>query len=58
MFVGRLAAHITTEVDCESFFIQAVHAAQPNRNRTVAETFERLVMAKHALHVSIDSPRR
>ena len=49
VFVGKLAPHITTEVDCESLFSQAGHAAQPNRNRTVAETFERLVMAKHRM---------
>ena len=41
--------NITTEVDCESLFSQAGHAAHPSRNRTVAETFERLVIAKHRL---------
>ena len=49
VFVGQLAPHITTEVNCESLFIQAVHAAQPNHNRTVAETFEWLVMSKHCM---------
>ena len=44
-----MAPHFTTEVDCESLFSQAVHAAQHNHNRTVAETFERLVMAKHRM---------
>ena len=33
VFIGTLAPHITTEVDCESFFN--------------AEMFERLVMGKH-----------
>ena len=47
VFVRQLAPHITTEVDCESLFSQAGHSAQPNRNRTVAETLERLVMDKH-----------
>ena len=49
MFVGKLAPHITNEVDCESLFSQAGHAAQPNCNRTVAETFELLVMAKNRM---------
>ena len=49
IFIRTLAPHITTEVDCESLFSQAGHAAHPNRNRTVAETFERLVMAKHRI---------
>lgn len=49
VFIGTLAPHITTEVDCESLFSQAGHAAHPNRNRTVAETFERLVMGKHRI---------
>ena len=31
------------------FFSQAYHAAQPNRNRATAETFERQIMAKHRL---------
>ena len=44
-----MAPHITTEIDCESLFSQAGHAAQPNRNRTVVETFERLVIAKHSV---------
>eukprot|EP00956_Cyclotella_meneghiniana_P014696 scaffold22128_cov73-Cyclotella_meneghiniana.AAC.3 len=39
-----IALHITTEVDCESLFSQAGHAAHPNCNRTVAETFERQVL--------------
>ena len=47
--IGQLSPHITTEVDCESLFSQAGHLSHPNRNRTVAETFERLVMAKHRL---------
>ena len=34
VFIGTLAPHITTEVDCESLFNQAGHAAHPNRNRT------------------------
>eukprot|EP00804_Cyclotella_cryptica_P019955 CCRYP_007840-RA/>CCRYP_007840-RA protein AED:0.04 eAED:0.11 QI:0/0/0/0.66/1/1/3/0/292 len=46
---GTLAPHITTEVDCESLFSQAGHAAHPNHNRTVAETLEPLVMGKHRL---------
>mmetsp|Transcript_32462 Transcript_32462/g.58682 ORF Transcript_32462/g.58682 Transcript_32462/m.58682 type:complete len:296 (+) Transcript_32462:133-1020(+) len=49
VILGQLSPHITTEVDCESLFSQAGHAAQPNRNRTTAETFERQVMAKHRL---------
>jgi hypothetical protein len=32
-FIGTLAPHITTEVDCESLFSQAGHAAHPNRNK-------------------------
>jgi len=36
VFIGTLAPHITTEVDCESLFSQAGHAAHPNHNRTVA----------------------
>ena len=47
--VGQLSPHITTEVDCESLFSQAGHLSHPNRSRTVAETFERLIMAKHRL---------
>ena len=47
--LGQLAHYITTEVDCESLFSQAGHLSNPNRNRTVAETFERLVMLKHRL---------
>ena len=47
--LGQLAPHITTEVDCESLFSQAGHLSNPNWNRTVAETFERLVMLKHRL---------
>ena len=49
LFVGKLAPHINTEVDCESLFGQAGNAAQPNCNRTVAETFEQLVMDKHRM---------
>ncbi|KAL7531131.1 hypothetical protein ACHAXR_003875, partial [Thalassiosira sp. AJA248-18] len=49
VIIGQLAPHITTEVDCESLFSQAGHLSQPNRNRTTAETFERMVMAKHRL---------
>ena len=49
VFVGKLAPHITTEVDCESLYSQAGHAAQPNHNRTVAEIFERLVIANHRM---------
>ena len=49
VILGQLSPHITTEVDCESLFSQAGHAAQPNRNRTTAETFERQVIAKHRL---------
>ena len=49
VIIGQLAPHITTEVDCESLFSQAGHLSHPNRNRTVAETFERLVTAKHRL---------
>ena len=48
-FIGTLAPHITTEVDCESLFSQAGHAAHPNRNRTISETFERLAMGKHGV---------
>ena len=33
VFIGTLAPHITTEVDCESLFSQAKHAAHPSRNR-------------------------
>ena len=47
--VGQLAPNITTEVDCESLFSLTGHQSHPKRNRTVAETFERLVMAKHCL---------
>ena len=49
VIIGQLAPHITAEVDCESLFSQAGHASQPNRNRTMAETFERQVMAKHRM---------
>ena len=49
VIIGQLAPHITTEVDCESLFSQAGHLSHPNRNRTVAKTFERLVTAKHRL---------
>lgn len=49
VILGQLSPHITTEVDCESLFSQAGHAAQPNRNMTTAETFERQVIAKHRL---------
>ena len=48
--IGQLAPHITTEVDCESLFSQAGHLSHPNRNRTVAETFEHMTMAKHCLN--------
>ncbi len=49
VIIGQLAPHIDTEVDCESLFSQAGHLSQPNRSRTTAETFERMVMAKHRL---------
>ena len=49
IIIGQLGPHITTEVDCESLFSMAGHLSHPNRNRTVAETFERLVIAKHRL---------
>ncbi|KAL7537974.1 hypothetical protein ACHAXR_008292 [Thalassiosira sp. AJA248-18] len=49
VIIGQLSPHITTEVDCESLFSQAGHLSQPNRSRTTAETFERMVMAKHRL---------
>jgi len=58
VFIGTLAPHITTEVDCESLFSQAGHAAHPNRNRTVAETFERLAMGKHRLSRICCSPEK
>ena len=58
VFVGQLAPHITTEVNCESLFIQAVHAAQPNHNRTVAETFEWLVMSKHCMALIYCCPEK
>jgi hypothetical protein len=49
IFIGTLAPHITTEVDCESLFSQAGHAAHQNYIRTVAETFERQVI--QTLHI-------
>ena len=58
VFIGSLAPHINTEVDCESLFSQAGHLAHPNRNRTVAETFEHLVMAKHRLSRIYCSPEK
>ena len=53
-----MAPHVTTEVDCESLFSQAGHAAHPNRNRTVAETFERLAMGAHRLSCICCSPEK
>ena len=47
--VGKLGPHLTTEVDCESLFSQAGHQSHPERGRTIAETFERLVIGKHRL---------
>ena len=51
IIVGQLSPHRTTEVDCESLFSQVGHQSRssPNRNRQVAELFERLVMGKHRL---------
>ena len=45
----RGLSHLTTEVDCESLFSQAGHQSHPERGRTIAETFERLVIGKHRL---------
>ena len=36
VFIGILAPHITTEVDCESLSSQVGYSAHPNCNRTVA----------------------
>lgn len=47
--LGQLAPCITIEVDCKSLFSQAGHLSNPNWNRTVAETFEHLVMSKYCL---------
>ena len=58
VIIGQLAPHITTEVDCESLFSQAGHLSQPNRSRTVAETFERLVQAKHRLSRLYCDPKK
>ena len=38
--VGKLAPHITTEVDCESLFSQNGHISQTNNSRTTAETLK------------------
>eukprot|EP00804_Cyclotella_cryptica_P024061 CCRYP_007290-RA/>CCRYP_007290-RA protein AED:0.15 eAED:-0.21 QI:0/-1/0/1/-1/1/1/0/276 len=48
-FTGTYAPHTSADVDCESFFSQTGHAAHPNRNRTVAETFDHLVIGKHCI---------
>ena len=54
MFIGTLAPHITTEVDCESLFLTRLRLDMlpiqtVTGQRTVAETFERLEMTKHCL---------
>ena len=49
VLLGQLAPRITTEVDCKSLFSQAGHLSNTNWNRTVAKTFEHLVMLKHCL---------
>ena len=49
IIVGQLSPHRTTEVDCEYLFSQAGYQSSQNRNRQVAELFERLVMGKHRL---------
>ena len=41
---------------CQSLFSQTGHAVHPNCNRTVAETFVRLVMGKHWLSRIYCSP--
>ena len=47
--VGKQALHITTEVYCEYLFSQAGHLLHPNCIRTIAETFEILVMVEHII---------
>jgi hypothetical protein len=50
VFNGKLAHHVTAEVDCESLFSQAGYVAEPRRSLTGIRTYERLVIAKHRLH--------
>ena len=56
--VGQFAAHISTEVDCESLFSEAGHLADPLRNRTLTRTFERLVIAKHRMQRIYCCPKK
>ena len=50
IFNGKLAYHVTTEVDCESLFSQAGYVAEPRRSQTDVRTYERLVVGKHRMH--------
>ena len=50
IFNGKLAHHVTTEVDCESLFSQAGYVAEPRRSQTDVRTYERLVVGKHRMH--------
>ena len=47
--VGKFESRVTTQIDCESLFSQAVHLAHPNCNRTTVKIFEMLVMSKHQI---------
>ena len=49
--VGKLALHITTGVDCEFPFSQAVHLYDPPCSRTKIKIFKRLLVAKHRMHI-------
>ena len=50
IFNGKLAHHVTTEVDCESLFSQAGYVAEPRRSQTDVRTYERLVVVKHRMY--------
>ena len=48
--VGKLAPHITTEVECEFLFGQAVHLYDPPCSRTKIKIVKRLIIEKHRMH--------
>lgn len=47
--VGQLSSHLSSAVNCESFFSHAGHISDPLRSSTKVRTLERLVIAKHCL---------
>ena len=50
IFNGKLAHHVTREVDCGSLFSQDGYVAEPRPSQTNVCTYERLVVGKHCIH--------